>query len=102
MTKASCRINYPGDTAEISGDAKLRAKAYIVMLVSTLGDVADEIDALSPGHESVISRNISGNIESQRKTLCNLVVESANSLSAAFDSATEDLNRGEIRDLPSK
>lgn len=89
MPKASNRIKYPCiTTAKPSGNVGITGRQVLVSIINSLGDVADLVESLRPqnGTSSIFKRRNS-ELDMQKKTLCDAIVDGANSLSSIFDDA---------------
>jgi len=95
MPHARDRIRYPHVVATQSEDYGIGAREYSYRLVSTLGDVADAIESLEPRKNPAAPWPAAG-----KKALLEVVVQSANSVTDAFNAAIEGRSRGYIWDLP--
>ena len=89
MPKASDRIKYPKfQSAEASRNVGLSGKAVIVSIINSLGDVADLVESIGPGKSSFFKRR-NNEFETQKKIMCDAIVNGANSLTSAIDDATD-------------
>ena len=96
MPYARDRIRYPQGVAMESDDRGIGAGEYSYRLVSTLGNVADAIESLKPRKHPAAPWPAVG-----KKALLEVVVQSANSVTDAFNAVILGRSTGYIWDLPS-
>lgn len=86
MPKARNRIKYPNvpQVSSHSGDCDISGGEVCISIINSLGDVAELIESNRDGSSGIFQKR-SNEFETQKKMLCDAIVDGANSLTSTIE-----------------